>query len=163
NALFGAQFLDVDPVDGPGAGQGAGHQLLPLRREDTCQPAVEFLWPAGQDSQDEPAMKPTAHQRRMIEARGLARRLRERLDAGWFWLATTVEDGGLTAGIHRLGEITQLSPRDRQRTARALDLLSRWRAAKDRVPMAHLVAQALDQSGFEGALVCEFLGERKLA
>ncbi|HZW32098.1 MAG TPA: UvrD-helicase domain-containing protein, partial [Isosphaeraceae bacterium] len=254
NALFGEQFLDVDPVDGAGAGQGAGHRLLPVRRADTCQPAVEFLWPAGQDDPEEPATRLTAHQRRMVEARGLARRLRERLDAGWpifdrtagtlrpahagdvallframtdlwpyesaladegfdyhtiggsafyaqqevhdvinllsvvedpfdelalagalrspffgvsdeglFWLATTFEDGGLTAGIHRLGEITQLSPLDRQRITRALDLLSRWRAAKDRVPMAHLVAQALDESGFEGALVCEFLGERKLA
>jgi ATP-dependent helicase/nuclease subunit A len=250
NALFGEEFLDVDPVDEP----GAGHRLLPIRREDTCQPAVEFLWPAGPDPRDEPATKPPAHQRRMIEARGLARRLRQRLDEGWpifdrtaaaprpahagdiallframtdlwpyesaladagfdyhtiggsafyaqqevhdvinllsvvedpfdevalagalrspffgvsdeglFWLATTFEDGGLTAGIHRLDEITQLSPRDRQRTARALDLLSRWRAGKDRVPMAQLVAQALDESGFEAALVCEFLGERKLA
>src|SRR5207302_9040720 len=80
-----------------------------------------------------------------------------------FWLATTFEDGGLTAGIHRLDEIARLSPQDRRRTSRALELLARWRTAKDRVPMAYLVAQILDESGFEGALVCEFLGERKLA
>src|SRR5262249_59656170 len=70
---------------------------------------------------------------------------------------------GLTAGIHRLDEITKLSPLDRQRTARALDLLRRWRAAKDRLPMARLVSRVLDESGFEGAPVCEFLGDRKLA
>jgi ATP-dependent helicase/nuclease subunit A len=245
NALFGEEFREVDPV----AGQGADHRLLPVRREDTCQPAVEFLWPVFPDTPAEVATRPAAHQRRMIEARGLARRLRQRLDAGWliwdktaqtlrpaqpgdiallframtdlwpyesaladqgfdyhtiggsafyaqqevhdvinllsvvedpfdevalagslrspffgvsdeglFWLATSLPDGGLTAGIHRLDEITQLAPTDRQRTARALDLLRRWRAAKDRLPMAHLVSRVLDESGFEGAVVCEFLG-----
>ena len=84
-------------------------------------------------------------------------------DEGLFWLATTFEDGGLTAGIHRLDEIAGLSPRDRHRLTRALELLSRWRSAKDRVPMARLVARVLDESGFEAAVVCEFLGERKRA
>ncbi len=84
-------------------------------------------------------------------------------DEGLFWLATTFEDGGLTAGILRLDEIDGLSPRDRQRVTRALELLSRWRSTKDHVPMARLVAQVLDESGFEAAVVCEFLGERKLA
>src|SRR5262249_33731309 len=39
----------------------------------------------------------------------------------------------------------------------------RWRSDKDRIPMARLVARILDESGFEGAVVCEFLGDRKLA
>jgi ATP-dependent helicase/nuclease subunit A len=263
NALFSDCFHDVDPI-GPGD-EGAGHRLLPIRGEDTCQPSVEFLWPAlgGPDPEDgsrtptaphSAGGKPTAHERRMLEASGLARRLRQRLEAGWpiydraaqvmrpahlgdvallframtdlwpyesaladegfdyhtiggsafyaqqevhdvinllsvvedpfdeialagalrspffgvsdeglFRLATTFEDGGLTAGIYRLDEIEGLAPTDRLRTARALELLGRWRAAKDRVPMAHLVARVLDESGFEAALVCEFLGERKLA
>jgi ATP-dependent helicase/nuclease subunit A len=250
NALFGDCFGQVDP------GDDTGNQLLPIRREDTGQPTVEFLWPTPPDPEDEAesGSKRSAHERRMIEARCLARRLRERLDAGWpvfdratnairpaypgdiallframtdlwpyesaladegfdyhtiggsafyaqqevhdvinllsvvedpfdeiamagalrspffgvsdeglFWLATTFEDGGLTAGIHRLDEVTGLSPRDRQRVARALELLSRWRSAKDHVPMARLVARVLDESGFEAAVVCEFLGDRKLA
>ena len=84
-------------------------------------------------------------------------------DEGLFWLATTFQDGGLAAGLHRLDEIAKLSPLDRRRAVRALELLSRWRSMKDHVPMARLVAQMLDESGFEAAVVCEFLGERKLA
>src|SRR5262249_56722580 len=39
----------------------------------------------------------------------------------------------------------------------------RWRADRDRIPMARLVGRILDESGFEGAVACEFLGDRKLA
>ncbi len=84
-------------------------------------------------------------------------------DEGLFWLATTLEDGGLTAGIHRLDEIAKLTQRDRRRLARRWRLLTRWREAKDHIPMATLVARILDESGFEAAVVCEFLGDRKLA
>ena len=84
-------------------------------------------------------------------------------DEGLFRLATTFEDGGLTAGLYRLEEIAGLSNVNRARAAQALELLSRWRSDKDRVPMARLVARVLDESGFDGALVCEFLGDRKLA
>jgi ATP-dependent helicase/nuclease subunit A len=259
NALIGDCFRDLDPLEA----DDAGYRLRPIRDEDTCRPSVEFLWPAlaepsdadGRDGEEErPAAKLSAHERRMIEARCLARRLRQRLDAGWpvfdraakavrpahpgdvaflframtdlwpyesaladegfdyhtiggsafyaqqevhdvinllsvvedpfdeialagalrspffgvsdeglFRLATALEDGGLTAGLYRLGEVAGLSDLDRRRAARALELLSRWRSDKDRVPMARLVARVLDESGFEGALVCEFLGDRKLA
>ena len=84
-------------------------------------------------------------------------------DEGLFWLATSFEGGGLAAGIHRLDEIAGMSPTDRRRASAALELLSRWRSAKDHEPMARLVARVLDESGFEAAVVCEFLGERKLA
>ncbi len=254
NALFDDCFGDVETGDD--IRDPDGHRLVPIRPEDTCQPTVEFLWPAPDEPEDEGESKPkrSARERRMIEARCLARRLRERLDAGWpifdratnqtrhahpgdfailframtdlwpyesaladegfdyhtiggsafyaqqevhdvinllsvvedpfdeiamagalrspffgvsdeglFWLATTFEDGGLTAGIHRIDEIAGLSSRDRRRAARALELLSRWRSTKDHVPMARLVAQVLDESGFEAAVICEFLGERKLA
>ena len=43
------------------------------------------------------------------------------------------------------------------------DLLARWRGLKDRVPIAALVDRVLDESGFEAALLGEFLGDRKLA
>ncbi len=84
-------------------------------------------------------------------------------DEGLFRLAATLEDGGLTAGVYRLGEIGGLSNLDRSRAERAVELLARWRSDKDRITMARLVARILDESGFEGALACEFLGDRKLA
>lgn len=84
-------------------------------------------------------------------------------DEGLFRLATAPGDGGLTGGLRRLGDVPGLSSLDRARIERASALLQRWRADKDRIPMARLVARVLDESGFEGALVCEFLGERKLA
>ena len=43
------------------------------------------------------------------------------------------------------------------------DLLARWRGLKDRVPIAELVDRVLDESGFEAALLGEFLGDRKRA
>ena len=42
NALFGDCFRDLDPTESPADAQ----RLHPVRSEDTCQPAVEFLWPA---------------------------------------------------------------------------------------------------------------------
>jgi ATP-dependent helicase/nuclease subunit A len=84
-------------------------------------------------------------------------------DEGLFRLATGLADGGLTAGLYRLGEVAGMSDLDRRRAARALELLAQWRSDKDRIPMARLVARILDESGFEGAVVCEFLGDRKLA
>ncbi|QEH33842.1 ATP-dependent helicase/nuclease subunit A [Aquisphaera giovannonii] len=83
-------------------------------------------------------------------------------DEALFWLARKVP-GGITRGILRAGEIQELSDRDRACATRAAALLDRWRGIKDRVPLATLVATVLDESGFESALVCEFLGERKLA
>ena len=83
-------------------------------------------------------------------------------DEALFWLARKLE-GGLTEGIARSSEIPELSGRDRALAVRAMSLLMRWRDLKDRVPLASLVALILDESGFEAALVCEFLGTRKLA
>ncbi len=65
NALFGDSFGDVDPGD---------NRLLPIRREDTNQPTVEFLWPAPlEEDEGGDVAKRSAHERRMIEARCLAR------------------------------------------------------------------------------------------
>ena len=260
NALFGECFRDLEPTD-DGDGSGGSNPLLPIRHQDTCQPTVEFLWPAPEDepgearageAQSRSKRRPTSaddrgslpgtatpraagrrlaglrsghecdasgaprrhrlavpgddrplalrvgpgrrrvrlpHDRRLgllrpaggprrdqpaVGRGGPVRRGRAgrrsaesrssasatRACSGW---PTTLEDGGLTAGIHRLDEIAKLSQRDRRRLARALALLTRWREAKDHVPMAPLVARVLDESGFEAAVVCEFLGERKLA
>jgi ATP-dependent helicase/nuclease subunit A len=83
-------------------------------------------------------------------------------DAALFWL-TRPSAGRLTDGILRTGDIVQLSERDRALTARAVRLLGRWRTLKDRIPLDSLLDLILDESGFEAALVCEFLGARKLA
>ncbi|MGA2700749.1 MAG: UvrD-helicase domain-containing protein [Isosphaeraceae bacterium] len=83
-------------------------------------------------------------------------------DNGLFWLARAFP-GGLIAGLERSEEILQLSQHDRNQTARARSLLARWREIKDRVGLAAIVTQILDESGFEASLVCEFLGARKLA
>lgn len=83
-------------------------------------------------------------------------------DEALFWLARKFE-GGLSEGLVQAGEIAELSDRDRVLAVRAGALLTRWRDIKDRVPLASLVASILDESGFEAALVCEFLGSRKLA
>ncbi len=84
-------------------------------------------------------------------------------DEGLFRLSTSFPDGGLTTGLYRLGEVDRITSTDRARASRAVERLARWRAQKDRQPMARLVSQILEESGFEAAVVCEFLGDRKLA
>ena len=72
--------------------------------------------------------------------------------------------GGLTEGVERAGEIAELSDRDRRVAARARELLGRWRAgSRTGCRWRALVASVLDESGFEAALACEFLGARRLA
>ncbi|MCA1684608.1 MAG: UvrD-helicase domain-containing protein, partial [Planctomycetia bacterium] len=69
----------------------------------------------------------------------------------------------LAEGLDRAGSIDALSAIDRQRAGRARELLSAWRGLKDRLPIAELVDRVLDESGFEAALLGEFLGDRKRA
>jgi len=71
--------------------------------------------------------------------------------------------GDLAGGLERPGAIDGLSALDGQRAARACGLLSGWRGLKDRLPIAGLVDRVLDESGFEAALLGEFLGDRKRA
>jgi len=82
-------------------------------------------------------------------------------DEGLYWLSRA--PGGLIAGLQRADDVHGLSDGDRARAVRARRLLARWRDLKDHAPMASLLARALDESGFSAALVCEFLGDRKLA
>jgi ATP-dependent helicase/nuclease subunit A len=83
-------------------------------------------------------------------------------DDGLFWLSRKFR-GGLVEGVERVGEVVELNDRDRRAAERASELLTRWRGTKDRLPLGALVERVLDESGFEAALVCEFLGSRKLA
>ena len=85
-------------------------------------------------------------------------------DNGLYWLSTrSAAAGGLAAAVASHADVGELSSDDRWRTARAAEFLDRWRALKDHLPLASLIATILDESGYETALVCEFLGQRKLA
>lgn len=84
-------------------------------------------------------------------------------DEALFWLATA-GDGDLPATFqdwHRID--SSLADDDRRALGRASILLGRWRARKDHVPIARLLDEALEESGFEAALLGEFLGDRKRA
>ncbi len=87
-------------------------------------------------------------------------------DEGLFWLAEG-SDAGLVEGFERVNELNNsdkmMSRSDRRRVNRARSLLARWRGLKDRVRPSELVAFVLDESGYEAALLAEFLGERKRA
>jgi ATP-dependent helicase/nuclease subunit A len=215
------------------------------------RPAVEFLWACEPPAT--PEAKPTAHGRRQVEARWIARLLRHRLDQRWpIWdpklrgirpahagdvvllfrsltdlgpyegalaaagfdyhvlggsayyaqqevldvinLLSAIEDpldplalaaslrspffGVSDDGLYRLATdrhgvlvdnlahaelVGDFAPADRRRVERARHLLQRWRAAKDREPIAALLDRVLDESGYEAALLGEFLGARKRA
>jgi ATP-dependent helicase/nuclease subunit A len=83
-------------------------------------------------------------------------------DAALFWLATS-PFGDLCQGFDHWSEIPELDTHDRLAVARIARLLHRWRAHKDRMPIARLLDLALDESGYEAALLAEFLGERRRA
>ncbi len=246
NELFRGIFSELDPAT---AGDLDAYNLRPIRRIDSCDPVVEFVW-ARTDDEETGA---SASERREAEAAVLARRLRERLDAGWmvadretrlprparpgdvallframtdvkhyevalasegldyytvggsaFYAQQEIRDvvnlialledpfdelslagslrgpffglsddalyrlathgnRGLLDGFARFAETPLLPPEDLRRAERAWGLLERWRSLKDRLPMARLLETILSESGYEGALACEFLGDRKIA
>jgi ATP-dependent helicase/nuclease subunit A len=73
NALFAEAF------------EGPQHALKPGKPSypATSQPAVEFLWAAEAGDEDGGKTRAPIRERRKVEARWIARRLRQRLDAGW--------------------------------------------------------------------------------
>jgi ATP-dependent helicase/nuclease subunit A len=85
-------------------------------------------------------------------------------DDALFWLATE-RIGKLHEGLDRCGGpmLERLPEADQPRAERAGRLLTGWRAIKDRVPIATLVDRILSESGYEAALIGEFLGDRKRA
>ncbi len=85
-------------------------------------------------------------------------------DEALFWLAS-IERGNLATGLANCDEdsLPGLSERDRLRAKRAHAQLELWRGLKDREPIAHIVKRMVQDSGFEAALMGEFLGDRKRA
>jgi ATP-dependent helicase/nuclease subunit A len=81
-------------------------------------------------------------------------------DETLYWLAQHPEGlaGGLFGAIPK-----QLSKPQRQRARFAAELIADLRARKDRVPIATLILDAIAATGYDAALLAEFLGERKLA
>ncbi|HEX2476824.1 MAG TPA: 3'-5' exonuclease, partial [Lacipirellulaceae bacterium] len=82
-------------------------------------------------------------------------------DETLFWL---VESGGsLNAGLLAERLPPQLSAEERAKTSAAAATIRALRALKERVPIATLLGEALDRTGYDAVLLAEFLGERKLA
>ena len=82
-------------------------------------------------------------------------------DETLFWLADTA--GTLNAGLLADSPPVQLSAEEAAKTTAAADTIRHLRAIKDRVPIATLLGEALDRTGYDAVLLTEFLGERKLA
>ena len=70
---------------------------------------------------------------------------------------------GLWVGLHDSATIASLPADQRPRAERIRDALGRWRAQKDRLPIARLINLAVADTGYDAALQFESLGERKLA
>jgi ATP-dependent helicase/nuclease subunit A len=70
---------------------------------------------------------------------------------------------GLWAGLQDAETLTRLPHEQRQRAERAARNLTRWRRAKDRLPIAGLLSQVFADSAYDATTQFEFLGDRKLA
>lgn len=82
-------------------------------------------------------------------------------DETLFWLSQ--RQGGLAAGLGAEPLPKEIPPPQRERVAAARRVLAGLRELKDRVPIARLIQQALDWTGYDAVVVAEFLGQRKLA
>lgn len=72
-------------------------------------------------------------------------------------------EDGAWAGLHDEENLRALPAGQRAPADRAIELLSAWRALKDRLPIARLLNRVIADTGYDAALLYEFLGERKLA
>ncbi len=82
-------------------------------------------------------------------------------DETLYWLVE--RNGSLNAGLLAEELPPQLAPEERTKVERAAATLRRLRADKDRLLVAQLLNEALELTGYDAALLCEFLGERKQA
>jgi ATP-dependent helicase/nuclease subunit A len=70
---------------------------------------------------------------------------------------------GLWAALHDAATCARLPDEQPERAERARRWLDRWRALKDRLPIARLLGEIFADSGYDAATQFEFLGDRKLA
>lgn len=82
-------------------------------------------------------------------------------DEALFWLAQHA--GSLRAGLFAERYPAGMEEEQRRRAHRAAKILAELRAVKDRTSVAALVNRAVALTGYDAALLGEFLGERKLA
>ena len=85
-------------------------------------------------------------------------------DDALFWLAAE-RPGAIAHGLEAMDaeRADRLPTADRPRVERARTALAAWRAVKDAVPISTLVDRILSDSGYEAALLGEWLGDRKRA
>ncbi len=82
-------------------------------------------------------------------------------DETLFWLVQ--QGGSLSAGFDSGRFPTEVSAEQQARLRFARQVLNELRKKKDRMPVAALVNEAISLTGYDAALLGEFLGERKLA
>lgn len=82
-------------------------------------------------------------------------------DETLFWLAQ--QEGGVPGGLLSAKLPAQVRGEDATKVCFARETLSHLRSIKDQVPVAQLINTALELTGYDAALLGEFLGERKLA
>ncbi|MEX0938106.1 MAG: UvrD-helicase domain-containing protein [Pirellulales bacterium] len=82
-------------------------------------------------------------------------------DETLYWLSRRGE--GLTGGLFGRKRPAEIEPAQIERVHSAARTLSELRAKKDRVPIATLIEEAFARTGYDAAVLGEFLGERKLA
>ncbi|NOY41966.1 MAG: UvrD-helicase domain-containing protein [Planctomycetes bacterium] len=82
-------------------------------------------------------------------------------DETLFWLVQ--QHGSLNAGLFADALPSRLSDEERAKTARAAATLTELRSQKDHRLVAQLLKQAIALTGYDATLLCEFLGQRKLA
>jgi ATP-dependent helicase/nuclease subunit A len=82
-------------------------------------------------------------------------------DEAVFLLATHPD--GPWAGLHDPERVAGLPADERRVAERSVRHLTKWRAAKDRLPIARLLNTVFADSGYDAATQFEFLGDRKLA
>jgi ATP-dependent helicase/nuclease subunit A len=82
-------------------------------------------------------------------------------DETLFWLVESA--GSLNAGLHLDSLPHELSSEERAKAAAAAETIAYLRRIKDAVPIATLLVEAMSRTGYDAALLAEFLGERKLA
>ncbi|HZZ29247.1 MAG TPA: UvrD-helicase domain-containing protein [Pirellulales bacterium] len=82
-------------------------------------------------------------------------------DETLFWLAQHSQ--GLAAGLFAERWPQELDEAQQRRAKFAAQTLDHLRSRKDRLPIAALLNEAFALTGYDAALVAEFMGERKLA